>query len=103
VIPKPPWRGRKARYIEHIQYASPSIRLVSLSDKLHNARAILLDYRSLGEQVWDRFKGGKEGTLWYYKALVETFRSTPGSPLYLEFEKVVSELLETAHDFQTPP
>src|ERR1051325_12202408 len=39
-VPKPPWRERKERYIAHVAEASPSVRLVSASDKLHNARSI---------------------------------------------------------------
>ena len=93
VIPKPPWRERKAKYIAHIRAASPSVWLVSAADKLHNARAILADYRVMGEAVWDRFNGGKDGTLWYYRSLVDMFREVPGStPLVKELDRVVSEL-----------
>src|SRR5919202_957739 len=60
--PKPPWRERKERYVSHIASAPPSVRLVSAADKLHNARSILADLRTCGEGVWDRFRGGKEGT-----------------------------------------
>jgi GTP pyrophosphokinase len=48
VKPKPPWRERKERYIEHVTAASASVRLVSAADKLHNARSILKDYREIG-------------------------------------------------------
>ncbi len=93
VIPKPPWRERKEKYIAHIRQASPSVRLVSAADKLHNARAILADYRELGEALWDRFNGGEEGTLWYYRSLVEVFHQAGGPmPLVEELDRVVSEL-----------
>jgi GTP pyrophosphokinase len=92
IIPKPPWRQRKEAYIAHIPNASPSVLLVSAADKLHNARSILKDYRILGEAVWERFKGGKEGSLWYYRALVEAFRQTGSIPLIDELERVVSDL-----------
>ncbi|HTH18732.1 MAG TPA: HD domain-containing protein [Candidatus Udaeobacter sp.] len=47
-IPKPPWKDRKEKYIEHIAHASKSTRLVSASDKLHNARSIqTLNLRNL--------------------------------------------------------
>ena len=93
VIPKPPWRERKEKYIAHIREASPSVRLVSAADKLHNARAILADYRVMGEALWDRFNGGKEGTLWYYRSLVEVFRQVSDStPLVEELDRVVTEL-----------
>ncbi len=97
-IPKPPWRQRKEAYIAHIPNASPSELLVSSADKLHNARSILNDYRVLGEEVWERFKGGKEGTLWYYRSLVEAFRKTGSTPLIEELERVVSELEELASE-----
>lgn len=91
-LPKPPWRQRKKAYIAHIPTASPSELLVSCADKLYNARSILNDYRLLGEVVWERFKGGKEGTLWYYRSLVEAFRKTGSTPLIEELERVVLEL-----------
>jgi GTP pyrophosphokinase len=48
--------------------------LVSTADKLHNVRAILADFRELGDPVFDRFKGRKDGTLWYYRAMVDALR-----------------------------
>jgi GTP pyrophosphokinase len=90
--PKPPWRERKEAYVAKLAAASPSVRLVSLCDKLHNARAILADYRTGGEAVWARFNGGKQGTLWYYRALVEAFRAPGVTPLWQEFERVVREI-----------
>src|SRR5215204_2584660 len=53
--PKPPWRERKERYLAHLAHATGSVRLVSSADKLHNARAVLSDYRLLGEDLWTRF------------------------------------------------
>jgi GTP pyrophosphokinase len=92
IIPKPPWRERKQVFIDSIATASPSVLLVSAADKLHNSRSILKDYRELGESVWERFKGGKEGSLWYYKSLVKAYRQVYLSPLIDELERVVTEL-----------
>jgi (p)ppGpp synthase/HD superfamily hydrolase len=89
---KPPWRLRKEAYLAHLQDASPSVCLVSASDKLHNARSILQDYRQLGEKLWSRFNGGREGTLWYYQNLVETFRCRVPQGLALELEKTVRDI-----------
>jgi (p)ppGpp synthase/HD superfamily hydrolase len=91
-IPKPPWQERKQAYLNHLPTASKSVRLVSMCDKLHNARSILNDYRVLGEAIWERFKGGKEGTLWYYRSLVQLFRLMDSNPLVDELDRVVSEL-----------
>ncbi|URD53331.1 HD domain-containing protein [Chroococcidiopsis sp. CCNUC1] len=97
-IPKPPWRQRKEAYIATIPQASPSIILVSAADKLHNARSILKDYRTLGETVWERFKGGKDGTLWYYRAVIEAFIAREKTPLIKELERVVAELEQLVKD-----
>ena len=92
LVPKPPWRPRKEAYVAHVASASPSVRLVSAADKLHNARTILADYRRHGDAVWERFSGGKEGSLWYYRALVDAFRAHGRTPLLDELDRVVSEL-----------
>ena len=77
-IPKPPWRERKQSYLRRLKKANSDTRLVSAADKLNNIRSILSDYRSLGEAVWSRFNGGREGTVWYYRALRDEFlRSRP--------------------------
>ncbi len=90
--PKPPWRGRKETYLAHLRHASAAERLVSTADKLHNARAILADYRILGEALWSRFNGGREGTLWYYRSLVEALRAAGPTPLLDELTRVVGEI-----------
>ncbi|MCI0400997.1 MAG: HD domain-containing protein [Gammaproteobacteria bacterium] len=90
--PKPPWRDRKEKYIAHIAKTSPSVCLVSCADKLHNARSVLSDLRIMGDALWPRFNGGKEGTLWYYRALVTAFRETRNTPLIDELDRVVTEI-----------
>jgi (p)ppGpp synthase/HD superfamily hydrolase len=91
-IPKPPWRQRKETYLAHLSDAPASVRLVSASDKLQNARTILADYYVLGEALWSRFTGGRDGTLWYYRALVEALRAGGTTPLIEELARIVSEL-----------
>jgi (p)ppGpp synthase/HD superfamily hydrolase len=95
-IPKPPWRQRKEAYLAHLPRASASVRLVSAADKLHNARALLMDYRQVGEAVWQRFNGGREGTLWYYGALVEALCRAGTTPVVEELQRAVRELQRLA-------
>ncbi|HEU0003598.1 MAG TPA: HD domain-containing protein [Ktedonobacteraceae bacterium] len=92
VIPKPPWKPRKEAYIARMRSAPASVRLVSVADKLHNTRSILADYRALGDALWNRFTGGKEGTLWYYRSLVAAYQEAGTSPLVEELARVVAEL-----------
>ncbi len=94
-VPKPPWRPRKEAYIAHLHSASPSVLLVSAADKLHNTRSILSDYRIVGEELWQRFKAGKEGTLWYYRTLLAVYKTHAATPLIMELERVMNELEAT--------
>lgn len=91
-IPKPPWRDRKLRYIEQMRHASPSVLRVSMADKLHNARSILADRDREGEAVWDKFKGGKAGTLWFYRSLLEIYRLGGSNFLLSEIDRTVDRL-----------
>jgi (p)ppGpp synthase/HD superfamily hydrolase len=90
--PKPPWRERKRTYVERVGSESEDVRLVSAADKLSNTREVLHDFRVHGEAVFERFAGKKEGTLWYYRALVIAFRKAGSNPLVEELDRVVTEL-----------
>ncbi len=92
--PKPPWRARKEQYLAHLPEASQGALLISACDKLDNARAILSDYRVLGEALWSRFRGGRQGTLWYHRALANLYPATGRvpAPLWQELDRVVGDL-----------
>ena len=90
--PKPPWHQRKQDYIRHLQSADDDSRLVSAADKLNNVRSILADYRKSGESIWSRFNGGREGTLWYYRALLDVFLQGQPNRIIREMELALKEL-----------
>ena len=93
IIPKPPWRQRKEAYVKHIAETSPSVLLVSMADKLANARSMLADYEKCGEKLWTRFNTGKAGQLWYLRALANAFKGTGVKPdIVVELERVVAAL-----------
>jgi (p)ppGpp synthase/HD superfamily hydrolase len=90
---KPPWRERKQNYLAHLREANADALIVGAADKLHNARAILNDYRQIGEQLWSRFKVGKQEQLWYYQALVDAFRQTTAPKVLVdELDRTVKQL-----------
>jgi (p)ppGpp synthase/HD superfamily hydrolase len=90
--PKPPWRDRKEQYLAHLAHANEDIQLVSLADKLHNARTLLVDLQTVGPTVWERFNGGKEGTLWYYRALANFFVGRNPLAITGELNRIVVEI-----------
>ena len=94
--PNPEWRIRKEEYIASIAEKPLFAALVSCARKLHNARAILNDLRTLGDELWERFTGGKEGTLWYYQSLATAFNDALGNSLSEELKRTVKEMDDLA-------
>lgn len=90
--PKPPWKERKLRYLERLQQSPLSVQRVSLADKLHNVRSLLLDWRQLGDRVWDSFSQGRDETIWFYRELTQVYNDIHTSGLMLEFAQTVDEL-----------
>ena len=91
--PKPPWRPRKEAYIARIATEGRGALLVSASDKLHNARAIVADLHRHGPAVWERFNPESD-QLWYYRSLVTAYRENAEREpaLIAELERTVSEM-----------
>lgn len=95
VSPKPPWRKRKQTYIARVRKEPASVVLVSAADKLHNAGAVLSDYREIGDRLWKRFNAdaGKAGVIGYYRGLAMAYKTTGYYPrLVRELDGVVSEI-----------
>lgn len=90
--PKPPWRARKEQYLERLCTADPAVRLIAAADKLHNVRAILRAHRDLGTDLWAHFRGGREGTLWYHRRVLDTLTAVERTPLVDELAVAVARL-----------
>lgn len=88
---KSDWKTRKVAYIEHLSIASDDVLLVSGSDKLHNARAIVLDLERIGVKVFDRFTASTDETLWYYSELTKVF-AVRGAPMDSELQRTVARM-----------
>ncbi len=90
---KLPWRQRKDDYLAHLEQANASVCLVSAADKLHNVRSIIRDYREHGEEIWNRFQGRRDGTLWYYETVAHALLRRYRSQLTRDLQAAVDELL----------
>ena len=90
---KAPWRERKEAYLAHLETEPDAgILRVSLADKVNNARAVLADYRVLGEPFWERFNRDAD-TPWYYRRLTDIFSERlPHSALTAELVEAVGDL-----------
>jgi (p)ppGpp synthase/HD superfamily hydrolase len=106
---KGPWWERKRAYVEAFASKSPAALRVCLADKLHNARSILLDYRTHGDELWARFKQGQGiATRIYYRELALAFereRARMGEgaqPFVDELRRVVDAITALASERQGP-
>ena len=92
--PKPAWRPRKEAYLRLLGTKPARSLLVSLADKTHNAEAILTDYLTIGDEIWNRFNGGADGTRWYYGALNGLFSSLLPGPLSGRLDRAARGFLD---------
>jgi len=89
---KQSWLERKKAYLERLRGESADVRLISVADKVYNARAILEDYREIGPLVWDRFKRGRTEQIWYFDELLAVYKSTGTSKIVEELQRAVEDL-----------
>ncbi|HTW81522.1 MAG TPA: HD domain-containing protein [Terracidiphilus sp.] len=89
---KEKWEVRKKTYVDRLRHEPPDVQLISAADKLYNAQSILTDYRRIGDEIWRRFKRGRDEQLWYFHELLKVFRNSAGNEIVDELERVVGEL-----------
>ncbi|MBB5456760.1 HD domain-containing protein [Paraburkholderia sp. Cpub6] len=94
---KPDWRTRKVAYLAHLEQAEADVLLVSASDKLYNARAIVMDLRTVGRAVFERFTAGEAGTLWYYRELARIFQAHMPGGMSQELAHTVELMTAATH------
>src|SRR5579863_9910774 len=91
---KQEWEVRKTSYIDRLRTEPQETLLVSVADKLYNARAILEDYREIGPAVWNRFKRGRKEQLWYFNELSKVYEERGSNRLTKELQRVIGELTQ---------
>ncbi|MGA7654765.1 MAG: HD domain-containing protein, partial [Terracidiphilus sp.] len=87
--PKDEWKKRKSEYIERLRHEPDDVLLISAADKLYNAKAILDDFKDIGEAIWKRFNRGADQQLWYFDELVAVYLLRPRNRIVNELERVV--------------
>ena len=106
---KGPWFQRKQAYIDGFSHKGPPSLRVSLADKLHNARSILIDYRTHGDALWARFRQGQGlATRVYYRELAAAFErererlGEGAAPAVDELRRTVDAITALAEEHQGP-
>jgi (p)ppGpp synthase/HD superfamily hydrolase len=87
------WRSLRKAYINHLRAADPKVLRVSCADSLHNVRSMAMDYRRLGDKIWERFRTrSRDDQLWAYDRLARAFLETVTGPLAGELNRAVDDL-----------
>ncbi len=86
------WRRRKERYLAELEHSSPGALLVSLADKLDNARTMLRGYRLHGRELWERSGKNPDDVRWYYGAVASRFADLRPGVLSDELSSTVAQL-----------
>jgi (p)ppGpp synthase/HD superfamily hydrolase len=87
------YQERKQTYLEHLELASTDTVLVSIADKVHNARAIVTDLHETGADVLKKFNGEPEAILTYYRECLRIGKAKGiTSKLLIPLEIAVEEI-----------
>jgi (p)ppGpp synthase/HD superfamily hydrolase len=87
---------RKEDYLERLGQAGDRARWVCAADKIHNGSSILADLRRTvdPDSVWNRFTGGREATVRWYRRVYERLRTVGFDAPIMDELRQVAEGLE---------
>jgi hypothetical protein len=88
------WEDRKQHTLDELKDAPLAVKFVTCADKLHNVSSMIEEHKRLGDEVWKRFKRGKEDQGWYFRGLLNSLGEGEfrWHPLYREFKRAVEDL-----------
>lgn len=93
------WVERKQYAIERLKNLSRDGKIVSIGDKLSNARAMLRDYEEMGEKLWDKFHvNDPKLHKWHYEGLRDALSDLKGTFAFEEFDMIVNKLFAKYKD-----
>ncbi|HWO97621.1 MAG TPA: HD domain-containing protein [Bacillus sp. (in: firmicutes)] len=92
------WEERKTHTIESLKQAGEDTVIITLADKIHNLRTLLLDWQQNGDKVWEKFNRGKEKQKWYHESVYEATgnreRSEKVENLRIQYKQLIMDVFE---------
>ena len=87
------WKERKQFAIDRLAKLSRDGKIVSIGDKLSNARAMLRDYEEMGDELWNKFHvNDPKMHKWHYEGLRDALSDLKGTFAYEEFDEIIKKL-----------
>jgi (p)ppGpp synthase/HD superfamily hydrolase len=92
------YEERKADYLDRLSEADERARWVCAADKIHNASSVLADLKrtEFPENVWQRFRSGRETPRWYRQVYERLSEVGFDAPIMEELRTVAEELEQAA-------
>ncbi len=90
------WKIRKEESLEELKNSEDiDVKILWLSDKLSNMRALARDYDKIGAAVFERFNEKdpkKQG--WYHKTVLSAITELKDTAAYKEYEEIVHHVFD---------
>ncbi len=97
------WHARKQDSLKRLEAAPQDAKIVALSDKLSNMRAIARDYATLGDTIWNLFHvKDKSEHEWRFRALARCLSPLADTEAYKEFVSLINQVFDTAESEERP-
>ena len=93
--PEDTWEIRKKESLDRLaKERDPGVKILWLSDKLSNLRAIRRDYNRLGENIWNTFHMKDPARqAWYYRTIGELLEGELGdTDAWREYARLLEEV-----------
>ena len=90
------WLERKQAYLERLELEREDALLVSVADKVSNARATVDDLNA-GYDVWKIYKADPSNVAWYYQSVLRVAEDRlAGNPLTRQLSPLVTRIATAA-------
>ena len=87
------WEDRKKYAIDRLAKLDRDGKIVAIGDKLSNARAMLQDYETIGEELWNKFHvTDPKLHKWHYEGLRDALSDLRGTFAFEEFNEIIGKL-----------
>ena len=93
--PEETWMTRKRESLQDLKDGDEGVKILWISDKLSNIRAIYREFRLLGDAIWDNFhQKDKNMQAWYYKTIAENVEELAHHAAYEEYVSLVEKIFD---------
>lgn len=90
---KTDWERKKIKYRDSVEAGGKMAMLLSLADKIANARSLIELYKEKGNDIWKSFNRGKDKKIWFEEMMFKMFDENIGKTNMLnEYRDLISKM-----------